>query len=952
MNTSLNTPLACALAALLAIPSAFAANGTWTALSGGNASGDWSTPGNWSGGTVASGLGETADFNGLNITTNSTVNLDTGVVIGNLIFGDTVTGTAASWIVSGANSLTLNGTTPTITVNALGTGQSVVVNSVVAGTDGLTKVGSGTLVLNNSTNSYTGTISNANMSVPQFGNQTFSTVVSRGRLVLGSATAAGTGNILVNAAGGGTGLLNLNGLSVANSVALNEDTYLYNSNLSTAATLGGNITLRNYARIGGVSAGEAGAVVVNGNLNFFNSSTILYAGVSGAVVTLNGSSNNGSISVQAGTLRALDGVNITSNSTLRIGFLGSGINHGGIFESSGNFVRSVGGGAGLVSLGGTAASSSNSTNIGFSAFGGDLTVALGGLATPSALTWGGTNFLEATSTMVLNAATANSILNFTNAVNLNGATRTIAVNASTALISGNLTNGSGTAGLIKTGNGTLSLTGTNTYNGDTTVSGGTLRVNTLSLPGNVTNNAALVFDQATNATYSGEIGGSGTVEKSGAGNLTLATANSYTGATLVSQGTLTLGNNSSLGTTAGNTTVSSGATLDLNGRNLGGELIRISGSGIGGNGAFVNNTGSASASQGGFRLELLADATIGGTGRFDTSFTGTVINGGTNTLTKTGANQFTINVGTTSMGTFNINQGSVVVVNSGTPFGDTAFGTNVAGGASLQFFNSTGSEIGNSENINLANGAELASTTATSVNSLNGTITLAGGNATIRVEASGVGTLRINGSITGAGGLSKTSAGTLLLTAASDYAGGTSVIGGTLLANNTTGSATGSGAVLIGAVGTLAGTGTLSGEVIVDGTLNPGNSPGTLNFGDDLTLGSSATLNLEITGIGGGEFDILNGDTANLFTLGGTLALNNTGYTPVLNDSITVFTNWDAFAGSFTSITGTDLGGGLYWDTSALASTGSLTVIPEPGTWALLLTAGTYGVIFFRRRRK
>lgn len=940
MTTPLRLVLPFILLCLLTGSPVVAQNGTWIQLSGGNASGSWQTGGNWAGSIIASGTDNTANFT-QDITADSIVALDAPTPIGNIIFGDTAVGTPANWTIgnggNASNTLTLSSTgNSVVTVNPLGTGASSFIDAQITGSNGLTKNGTGRLVLNNAANNYTGTISNSQFTLPQFGNATFATHVQRGRLVLGSSTAAGAGNILVQETGG-TAFLDLNGTSISNNVGLNNDSYLFNSNNSTTATLGGDLMVRGYARVGGSTSAETGTVVLNGDINFYVGSTRLLIAPNGGLVVFNGSSNNGTFVINGGVFRANDATNINSSGNLTIS--------GGVLETSSDFTRSVGSGSGLVDVGASSAAATS----GFSAVTNNITVSLGGLATPTNLTWGASNFLQSTSTLVLNAATANSTLTFANAINLNGTTRTMAVNASTAVVSGNLTNGSGTAGLTKTGAGTLALTGTNTFNGDTTVSAGTLRGNTSSLPTNIINNAAVVFDQSGNGTFSPVISGSGTLEKTGAGALTLASNNTFTGAALVSEGTLVLGNNGSLGTTAGNTTVSSGATLDLNGRNVGGELVRISGSGVGGAGALVNNSGSAAASQGGFRLELLADATIGGTGRFDTAFGGTVINAGTNTLTKTGANIFTINVGSTSMGTFNIDQGSVVVVNSGTALGDTTFGTNVASGASLQFFNNTVSEISNSENITLAGGAELAGTTANATNVLAGSVTLSGGNATIRVEPTGQGTMRLEGSITGAGGFNKISAGTLLLTGSGDYTGATTVTGGTLLVN---GSISDTSGVSVGVVGTLGGNGSIGGPVTVDGFLNPGTSPGTLNFGDNLTLNSTATLNLEITGIGGGQFDVLNGDGANIFTLGGTLALDNTNYiSPTLNDSITVFTNWFDITGSFASITGTDLGGGLYWDTSALATSGTLTVIPEPGTVVLLGIGSAFMLWNLRRRR-
>ena len=104
---------------------------------------------------------------------------------------------------------------------------------------------------------------------------------------------------------------------------------------------------------------------------------------------------------------------------------------------------------------------------------------------------------------------------------------------------------SGSGSLTKDGTGTLTLTGANTYTGGTTITGGTLVGNTTSLQGDIANNAALVFDQTTNGTFSGEVSGSGSLTKTGAGTLTLTGAHTYTGGTTITGGTL-VGNTTSL----------------------------------------------------------------------------------------------------------------------------------------------------------------------------------------------------------------------------------------------------------------------------------------------------------------------------------------------------------------------------------------------------------------------
>ena len=146
-----------ATSALLLAPAAFAADGTWNTTV---TPSSWNTPGNWLAAT-ADEAGFTANFNTLNITADTTVTLDADRTIGNLIFGDTTTSSAGSWILTPgdpAGKLILAGTTPTITVNALGTGKNTTITATLDGTSGFTKAGAGTLVLNNITNTISGPV--------------------------------------------------------------------------------------------------------------------------------------------------------------------------------------------------------------------------------------------------------------------------------------------------------------------------------------------------------------------------------------------------------------------------------------------------------------------------------------------------------------------------------------------------------------------------------------------------------------------------------------------------------------------------------------------------------------------------------------------------------------------------------------------------------------------------
>jgi len=112
----------------------------------------------------------------------------------------------------------------------------------------------------------------------------------------------------------------------------------------------------------------------------------------------------------------------------------------------------------------------------------------------------------------------------------------------------------GTGRVEKKGTGLLVLTGSNTYTGGTTITAGVLQGAAAAIPGNVAiaSGARLRFDQAATGTHSGNITGGGglaagefSVEKSGAGTLTLGGVNTYAGGTLVSGGILR-GNTQSL----------------------------------------------------------------------------------------------------------------------------------------------------------------------------------------------------------------------------------------------------------------------------------------------------------------------------------------------------------------------------------------------------------------------
>ncbi len=185
--------VACSLAGLLGTQTAHAASSAW----GVDASGAWNLSTNWAGSTIADGSGFTATFAN-DITADRTVTLGVDRTIGSLTFGDSNTSTAGSWLLTG-NTLTLS-STHIITVNALGTGKTVTISSVIAGGAGFTKAGTGTLILTNA-NTYTG-----------------GTVISGGTLIVTNTAALSPQSLTLS--GGGVFDVQTDGGDIAKTVSV------------------------------------------------------------------------------------------------------------------------------------------------------------------------------------------------------------------------------------------------------------------------------------------------------------------------------------------------------------------------------------------------------------------------------------------------------------------------------------------------------------------------------------------------------------------------------------------------------------------------------------------------------------------------------------------------------------------------------------------------------------
>ncbi|ECA6437068.1 fibronectin-binding autotransporter adhesin ShdA [Salmonella enterica subsp. enterica serovar Senftenberg] len=121
---------------------------------------------------------------------------------------------------------------------------------------------------------------------------------------------------------------------------------------------------------------------------------------------------------------------------------------------------------------------------------------------------------------------------------------------------------SGSGSLVKTGTGELTLSGDNTYSGGTTITGGTLTADHADSlgSGDIDNSGVL---QVGEGELENTLSGSGSLVKTGTGELTLSGDNTYSGDTTIADGTLIAANVNALG--SGNIDNSGTLMLDANG---------------------------------------------------------------------------------------------------------------------------------------------------------------------------------------------------------------------------------------------------------------------------------------------------------------------------------------------------------------------------------------------------
>lgn len=479
-----------------------------------------------------------------------------------------------------------------------------------------------------------------------------------------SATGQINGSVTSGATGRNTGIIRA-------ALLVTGGTFTNSGSVQGATTINGGSLLLTVSGIGTVSDLSATAALT----------------VNGGSVTVDTAQTVGNL---AGTGGAL-----TLNATLTVGGNGVSSGYSGVISGSGGLTKVGGGtltlsgantysGATTLSNGGlTIAAGGSLASTFISASGGDILTTAGG-----AFAAGATLFINGSA--FLNGDEAIGGLRGSGTVTLTGATLTTG-NAVANTFSGTI---AGNGGLTVRGTGTTILSGANTYAGITTIAAGTLQIGdggaTGSLgSGPVVNNSALVINRTGALTIAQAISGTGALTIQGGGSVSLTGANTYTGATTLTNGTLTVSGGAAIADTAA--VVINGGTFQVN----------------------ANETIGSLAGTGG--TVTLAESRIltVGPANTNTSYAG-VIQGANGALVKTGTGALTLTGTSLYSGATTVAAGSLIVNGS----------------------------IASSSRLTVDAGATVGGTGTLPATIVNGTIS----------PGNSVGTIRVNGSLTlGAG---------------------------------------------------------------------------------------------------------------------------------------------------------------------------------------------------------
>lgn len=652
----------------------------------------------------------------------------------------------------------------------------------------------------------------------------------------GSLTQDGSGTLIldgINTYTGTTtvqaGTLEIGDASHASASISSNVSVASGASLSGHGTIVGNVALASGSQL--APGGSIGTLTVNGNLTAAQGTLLNFQfGAPGANFQTAGTG---------------DSVNVTGNLELD----GATLN----VTDAGGF------GDGLYSL---------------FTYGGSLTESNGGISlgsTPTGSTLAIQNLTASEQINLLN--TTGMTLDFWNGNGLASATQSGGGNGTWTTASSNWTNAigsvtaaiqpqpgfaifSGAAGIVTVDDsaGSVSATGLQFASNGYTLTGGTLTLvgNSGAAPvirvGNGTTSGA-----AYSATIANVIAGSAGLVKSDFGTLVLTGANTYTGGTTISAGTLQIGNGGTSGSVLGN--IANNGTL-----------------------AFDRSDSVTFAGN------------ISGTGLLTQSGIGTLTLTGTNTYT----GGTTIQAGTLEGNTTSL-QGNIVD-NATLAFNQTSTGTfsGVISGTGSLVQSGAGTLILTGANVYSGGTTVNAGTLQGDSSSLLGAIA---DNATLVFNQSADGSF--SGDISGNGALLKTGTGTLVLDGVNAFTGNTTVQAGTLeVGDSNTPSALLGGNVQVTSSATLRGHGTIGGSVINDGTLWPGGSIGALTIQGNYTQNADGTLAIDVAPNGQSDQLIVNGKAV----LGGTLNLLEQSGTWQPRTNYTILTASGGLSGQFASI--------------------------------------------------
>ncbi len=568
----------------------------------------------------------------------------------------------------------------------------------------------------------------------------------------------------------------------------------------------------------------------------------------------------------------------------------------------------------------------------------------------------------------------------------------------------------GSGGLKKTGTGTWILTAQNTYTGTTTIEQGVLEIRhpnalgasgesewtkvyetpnspaTLQLATNTpgitfapevlyirgegVNQRGALYNASGNNTWTGPIilqhitsigvaadstlTISGVIStpyywlyKVGPGTLVLTAQNTYTSGTRIEAGTLQLsGGNDRLNPAS--SIIITGGVLDLGGttQNITGSAVVHFQGGVVQNGT-INKAGGNYTTDGSSNNATVSAVLAGSAGLVKT---------GSGTLTLFGANTYT-GMTTVSAGVLEIQNGDAL----GRDPGGQVTETRVADWAAIRLVGGSSAITVEKEKLYLG-----ASSGDGSLRNISGNNKWQGDVAftstygsTVNVAAESQ--LTISGTISGPGqyqALAKQGGGTLILTGANTYAGGTNVYAGKLLVNNTTDSGTGSGQVYVNSNSwtnrsILGGTGYIAGNVVLGNygciTAADIGTTGTLTIGGDLTVGADILA-----------IDILDAANYDQIVVNGTASLSSTNWIEILHgnwipqgqaNAITILkaaniqTNNLSFSISCGPLPGYEHQSHTGWNWAIVDLGGgwkglNLWAAPEPASWLMLLLGG------------